>query len=549
MSRVLLLGGYGGFGARLAQRLAAQGFTVLVAGRRLEAARDFCAGLPGSRPVRADRAGDLGPVLAAERPDLVIDAAGPFQGSSYRVPEACIAAGIPYLDLADARDFVAGIGRLDAAARAAGVAVVAGASSVPALSGAMARDLARGMERVTAVEIAISASARATVGPSVAAAILSGVGRPFRRWWGGRWQDAAGWSGLRRVVIDDGAGRPLRRLVALVDVPDLEVLPPLLPGAPSVSFRAGPEFTVQTLALWLLGFLVRFGWLRSLLPLARGLRAGQAVMARAGGDRSGMAVTLRGFAGGRGLERSWMLVARDGCGPEIPTLAAAILAGRMASLPPGARDAAGLLAPADFAPLFAAMAIGQRVVERDVVPLYARVLGPGFERLPPAVAAIHLVVGVAGAAGAGEVTRGRGPLARLICALMRFPPAGRHALHVTFEVTGDAKGERWTRDFGGYRFSSRLGQWRGCLTETFGPLRFAFDLPCDEAGLAMVLRGWSAFGLPLPRALAPRIAAREWQEGEDFHFDVALALPLFGPLIRYRGSLSPRQAAFAAPAT
>jgi hypothetical protein len=50
---------------------------------------------------------------SASGPHLVIDAAGPFQGSDYRVPSACIAAAIPYLDLADARDFVCGIGALD----------------------------------------------------------------------------------------------------------------------------------------------------------------------------------------------------------------------------------------------------------------------------------------------------------------------------------------------------------------------------------------------------------------------------------------------------
>ena len=64
--------------------------------------------------------------------------------------------------------------------------MIAGASSVPALSGAVVRELAAGVETATAVEIAISASNRATAGGSVAAAIVGQVGQPFRLWRGRR---------------------------------------------------------------------------------------------------------------------------------------------------------------------------------------------------------------------------------------------------------------------------------------------------------------------------------------------------------------------------
>ncbi|RYY32284.1 MAG: NAD-dependent epimerase/dehydratase family protein [Sphingomonadales bacterium] len=132
MSRILVIGGYGGFGARLVRRLLGAGHQVLVAGRSAEKAAAFCDGLAGAEPVVADRTNGIGLVMARERPDLVIDAAGPFQGSGYTVPEACIAMRIPYLDLADSREFVTGITRLDKDAAKAGVAIVTGASSVPA---------------------------------------------------------------------------------------------------------------------------------------------------------------------------------------------------------------------------------------------------------------------------------------------------------------------------------------------------------------------------------------------------------------------------------
>lgn len=541
MSAILVLGGYGGFGARLSRRLAASGHSVLVAGRSLEKARRFCEATPGCRPLQADRNGELGPLLAQLRPALVIDAAGPFQGSGYGVPRACMAAGVPYLDLADGRDFVARIGALDAEARAAGVAVIAGASSVPALSGAAVRVLAEGMDRVTTVEAAISASNRATAGRSVAAAILSYVGRPIRLWRAGRWTTGYGWRELEAAPFALADGTTLgRRRVALADVPDLALLPERLPGRPAVTFRAGTELGVQNAALWLASWPVRWGWLPSLSGLAGVLLPLQRLTAPFGTDRSGMVVRVFGTAQGRRVERRWTLIASDGCGPEIPTLAAAILAERIlaGAVAPGARDAGEALNLADFAASFAALPIRHEVREiAQTKPLYARVLGGRFDALAPAVRAMHQLLREGGASGRAVVTRGRHPLARLVAAVFGFPAAGEHAVHVAFSERNGV--ERWTRDFSEGRFSSELSERCGQLVERFGPLCFRFDLPVEDGAPRMLIRGWSVAGVPLPLVLAPRSEAREWEEDGRFYFDVPIALPLVGEVVRYRGWLAP----------
>ncbi|WP_216352914.1 SDR family oxidoreductase [Sphingomonas sp. LM7] len=533
MSRILVIGGYGGFGARLTRRLLAAGHQVLVAGRSGDKAAAFCAGLPGAEPAVADRDSGIGMVLARERPELVIDAAGPFQASGYTVPEACIAMRISYLDLADGRAFVVGIGRLDAAAKAAGVPVVAGASSVPALSGAVVRALA-GEDAVRQVEIAISASNRAVAGRSVAAAILSYVGKPIVLWLGRRRHLATGWQELRRECFAIAGEKPLRRWVALADVPDADLLPAAIEGRPATIFRAGTELGFQMIALWLLSWPVRWGWIGTLRGAAGWLHPLQHLTGWAGSDRSAMSVTVT-LAG---LERRWTLIAREGDGPEIPTLAAAllaeeILAGRVA---PGARDAGGLLTLAQFEPLFARLAIRHAITERKSIPLYQRAMGARFRALPEQVREMHRLHGDGGARGEGTVIRGKG-VAQLIGRIMDFPPSGTWPLHVSFaERCGR---ERWNRDFGGHRFSSELSQARAGVVERFGPLRFEFDLPSDSAGLRMVLRRWSAFGVPMPRLLGPRIAAREWQEDDRFRFEVDVRLPLVGPVVRYAGWLEP----------
>lgn len=537
MSRILVIGGYGGFGARLTRRLLGAGHEVLVAGRNAEKAAAFCAGLERAEPLVVDRTNGVGLAMARHRPELVIDAAGPFQASGYTVPEACIAMRIPYLDLADARDFVTGIAALDKAARAAGVAVIAGASSICGLSGAVTRELAAGLDRVDMVEMAISASNRASAGASVAAAILSYVGRPVRLWRGKRWATGYGWQEMRREAFLFADGGGLRgRLIGIADVPDHAIVPGALPGSPSVAFRAGTELGFQMRALWLASWPVRWGWFGSLSQAARWLLPLYRAMLGLGSDRSAMHVTLRGA----GIERRWTLVASEGDGPEIPVLAAELLAADMLGgrVAPGARHAWGELALDRFEPLFAGLAIRHETRERDLPPpLYARLMGARFSTLPPLVQAIHQVHGDGGAAGEGSVERGANPVARAIATMMRMPPSGTYPLHVAFAERGGV--ETWARDFGGHRFQSALGADRGLAVERFGPLRFAFELPSDREGLAMVLRRWSIFGIPLPRTLGPRIAAREWQEDDRFRFEVEVALPLVGRAVRYAGWLRP----------
>ncbi len=540
MKRVLLIGGYGGFGARLARRLSDGDTHIIVAGRSLAKAQDFAATLPNASGLAVDRNGDIAAVLAEHRPDLVIDAAGPFQASSYAVPEACIGARIPYTDLADARDFVVDFGDLDAAAKTAGVALVSGASSVPALSGAVVRALSQAMSRVDAVDMAINASNRASSGESVARAALSYAGQPVWLWRGKRWHAKAGWSELQRVRFEAPDGTELKgRWLALADIPDHALMPDQLPGKPAVTFRAGTELCFQMTGLWLASFLVRWKLVRSLERFAPRILPFIRATKNWGGDRSAMHVIVKGRRDGAPVERRWTLIAEQGDGPEIPTLAAELVARKLlaGALEPGARDASTTLRLEEFAPLFDRLALHHGISETALPsPVYARALGPAYDRLPGAVRAMHDIIADGGAEGEGTVERGGNPFARLVGAVMRFPPSGTYPLDVDF---AESRGkERWTRHFGAHHFSSELSQDGDGVIERFGPIRFSFALPSDETGLEMHLRRWTICGIPLPLALAPCIAAREWEdEQRRFRFSVAVALPVIGRVVLYQGWL------------
>nr|NUR38006.1 hypothetical protein [Sphingomonas sp.] len=359
MSRILVIGGYGGFGARLSRRLVGSGHAVLVGGRSAEKAARFCATLPGSESIETDRTGDLGPILRKVNPDILIDAAGPFQACCYGVPKACIDAGVHYLDLADARDFVVGIGELDGAAAKAGVAVISGASTVPALSSAVAVELARGLDRVEKVDIALSAATHSTANFSVAKAVLSYLGRPIKLPCGSTF----GWQSLKRRRYKMSGATPLRRLVAIVDVPDYDLLPSSLPGNPGVEFRAGTDVSFHMIALWLASWMVRWTGFK-LDKFASAFVKLQRLTALGRGDRSAMDVRLIGVRGTEHLDRRWTLIAEDFDGPEIPTMAAALLADDIAAgkIGPGARPAAGLLSLDRFEVCFAKLAIRLEMV-------------------------------------------------------------------------------------------------------------------------------------------------------------------------------------------
>src|SRR5687768_10858585 len=123
--KVVVLGGYGYFGATICRTLAAaRVFDVVVAGRDAGRAEIVARSLGLSHAVLDANDARLAEGVARADAGLVINTVGPFQKRDQHVARAAISAGAHYVDLADSRDFVASIGSLDDAARARGVLVV-----------------------------------------------------------------------------------------------------------------------------------------------------------------------------------------------------------------------------------------------------------------------------------------------------------------------------------------------------------------------------------------------------------------------------------------
>jgi len=577
--RVLILGGYGTFGGRLAQLLADEPrLTLIIAGRAHDKAEAFCTHLTAAaqlEPLAFDRDGAVERALAEAKPDIVVDASGPFQnyaGDPYRLVRACLALGVDYLDLADGSEFVDGIAQFDAAARARGVAMLSGVSSFPVLTAAVVRRLMRGtspeLTRLDSVAGGIAPSPYAGVGLNVIRAIASYAGKPVQLTRDGRPAVGRGLIETRRFTIAPPGCVPLRpTLFSLVDVPDLQALPRLWPGLQSVWMGAGPVPEILHRALIVLARAVPLGLLRSLGAFAPLMHAAVNVL-RWGEHRGGMFVAVEGAdVDGRSIARSWHMIAEGDDGPLIPSMAAeAIIRRRLDGRrpAPGARAATGDLELTDYEALFARRKIfsGIRETPPAAMPLYRRLLGDAYAQLPAPIQALHDLADTLLVEGRATIQRGRNPVARAIAAAVGFPPAGENVPVKVMFTRRDGR-EVWRRSFADHAFTSTQEEGRGSfdrlMCERFGPFAFGIALTHVPAKwrpvrrqehasikdlgepdrLRLIVRGWSIFRIPLPRALAPFGSAYESAEDGRFHFHVEIRLPVIGLIVRYRGWLVP----------
>ncbi len=331
VKRVLVIGGYGNFGSYIARSLAKDSaIQLLIGGRSVEKAQRFIAGLETTHPAEAshiDIEGDVGVALSAIAPDIVIHTTGPFQSQDHHVARACIKQGCHYLDLADARDFVAQIGRLDSEAKAQNVLVVSGASSVPCLTTAVIDHYLPAFEALEHVDYGISAAQQTNRGLATTSAILSYVGKPFATIRDGQPHTVYGWQDTHSECYPELG----RRWFGNCDIPDLALFPSRYPQLKSLRFAAGHELAILHFGTWLLGWAVRLGLIRSLAAHSEMLLRIAFLFDWMGTSRSGFHMYLEGksTAGQRRTAR-FFLIARSGHGPYIPCMPAILLARKLA---------------------------------------------------------------------------------------------------------------------------------------------------------------------------------------------------------------------------
>ncbi|GAB2876076.1 saccharopine dehydrogenase family protein [Microbulbifer echini] len=325
--RVLILGGYGNFGACIAHMLRSEPNIQLIIAGRNKTLADQCAEHLGepAEGLRLERdAINLSAQLKALHLDLLIHCAGPFQSESdYRVAKACIESRTPYIDISDGRRFVCDFHRLSPAAEAAGIAMVSGASSLPGLSSAALAEIQRELPVIHSVDIAIAPAHRIDRGLATVRAGFESLGHGFPQLQRGYWRESHAGNNLRPITLAHPVGK---RWLCDFDVPDLELCPKHFPELHSARFATGLEPLPLQFGLSACAKLARLH-----LPAtsARLAQLGHKITDRwpGGTPHGGMIVRAEGENDhGETATRCWQVLGLNGDGPWIAAAPAAALA-------------------------------------------------------------------------------------------------------------------------------------------------------------------------------------------------------------------------------
>jgi hypothetical protein len=191
-ARILIAGGYGTFGQRLARELLAHSTaTVVLAGRnvaRAQAARREIEAYGGRggfdwqgrvELAHLDLARPGALAAAAAGCAAVACAAGPFQALRPDLPRQAVGAGAHWLDLADYHGWVRPLLQDEALHReaaAGGCVVIPGLSTIPALSGVLVRWCRERLPAARGGRVILAIGNR---NPKGAAAVASALGAGF----------------------------------------------------------------------------------------------------------------------------------------------------------------------------------------------------------------------------------------------------------------------------------------------------------------------------------------------------------------------------------
>jgi saccharopine dehydrogenase-like NADP-dependent oxidoreductase len=214
---ILVVGGYGVVGRRIAAQLASRfPDRVLIAGRDERRAEALCRELGhGTRARRIDveNAASIGPAL-----DGVGTVMTCVAQRELHLLRTSIARGVAYTDIAPRLAFWQGAEEMAVEARRTGARIVLGAGLSPGISNMMARQLSKAVGRVDRIETAILLSLGDEYGPDSLHHVLEAVTQPFNVLEEGRGHEAVPFSRGERIDFPEPLGSRTAYLFPWSDV-------------------------------------------------------------------------------------------------------------------------------------------------------------------------------------------------------------------------------------------------------------------------------------------------------------------------------------------
>jgi len=236
--RVVVYGGNGFFGRLVVQDLLRfSSAQITIASRRAKVV-DYHGFRDRVRWVQSDL-NDFTSVRATiEGAQALVSCVGPYQGQSLNLLEACVENRVPYVDVADDRDFLLRAYGFSSKIAEAGIPALIGCSVVPGLSTLLTQYCRDQFPCANRTKICISPGTRHPRGPGSLLCLLSTVGKEISITENGNPKKVIGWTGRERVFFPPPMGA--RWVYFVVDVPDY-FLQTRYFGVQSVEFKIGSE--------------------------------------------------------------------------------------------------------------------------------------------------------------------------------------------------------------------------------------------------------------------------------------------------------------------
>jgi Saccharopine dehydrogenase NADP binding domain len=320
--RVVVYGGNGFFGRIIVDDLLRHTTARIEIASRSAHTVEFPGFEYRVRSVESDLRNEASVLRTIAGADLVIVAAGPFQGMPQTVLQACIAECVPYIDVGDDRDFVRRAYALaESEGTPKGMVALIGCSVVPGLTSLLTRFAQHTVPRIVKTKICISPGTRHPRGPGSFACLLSTIGQEYTAPVDGHEEPVTGWTQPERVTFPVPMGD--RTAYRVVDIADHFIQPRYF-GTQTIEFRIGSELSALNLLLSVVRRLRRtlgIG-ISGLVPISRALVHLAALF---GSTAGGVMVEVAGYAGEEHRSETWCVFAGDG-GERIPSMLPAIAA-------------------------------------------------------------------------------------------------------------------------------------------------------------------------------------------------------------------------------
>ena len=122
--------------------------------------------------------------------------------------------------------------------------------------------------------------------------------------------------------------------------------------------------------------------------------------------------------------------------------------------------------------------------------------------------------------------------------LLLLPPAGED-VQVRLKVEAQANVVHWHRTFGSTKVNTRHSFQTESFSEHMGPFALRFRIEASPDGILIRQFGITAFGIPIPRWIGPRVTGKitPGPDDESWHVDVLIRHDRFGDICRYHGMM------------